>query len=69
MSAKRVIGVSLPEEAWAVADALALARGWSRSAAIAHLVLEGASKRSGRAPVEVLVDGVRFVPARNGRRS
>lgn len=65
---KRVTGVSLPEEAWAAADELALARGWSRSAAVAHLVLAGAARRSSRAPVEVVVDGVRFVPARNGRR-
>ena len=66
--ATSVKGFSLTPEALAAIGKLSEARGVSASRFVNDLVIAEASRRSGAQVPEVLVDGVRFVPAR-GKRS
>jgi metal-responsive CopG/Arc/MetJ family transcriptional regulator len=67
--AVQIVGVSLQPEVLSVLDGLAQADGLARSALIARLI-EAEVERRSRKPgvVEVLVEGVRYVPVRAGRR-
>lgn len=65
--AKRVQSFSLSEEALAAARSLAGARGVSASRLVDDLLLRESAKRGSGSVPEVVVDGVRFVPARRGR--
>ena len=64
--AVQVIGVSLQPDTLELLDALATDEGVARSAMIARLVTEESDRRSAKrkAPLEVVVGGVRYVPQR-----
>lgn len=67
--ASRVIGISLDEDVAKRADRLARRRKLSRSGLVSSLLERELARERDGASVDVVVDGVRYVPAVNGAKS